>query len=118
MDLQTFIKETLCQISNGMIEAQEALRDSGVRINPPYMYEGGEYLTAEHKSITVRSLQKIDFDIAVTASKKQQAEGKLSIEIFSAKIGGDGSVEKANSSASRISFQLVALLPQSSIEDR
>lgn len=40
MDLQEFIKETLVQITNGVIATQEIIKDTGCYINPEGFHSG------------------------------------------------------------------------------
>lgn len=82
MELKAFIEETLCQIAEAMNGAQSRLEYLGVNINPPYMVEEGEYVDASHRSSTVHCLQKVDFDIAVTASSGMKKDGELSISVL------------------------------------
>lgn len=110
MDLRTFITETLCQISDGMIDAQAALKDKGVRINPPYeIDENGRFRCVNENS---QHFQSIEFDIALTTSAKSNAEGGFSIEIWGAKLGGDKGKEAKAEAVSRVRFTIAAMLPQ------
>lgn len=115
MDLKTFIKETLCQISEGMIEAQEELKDKGVRINPPYNIDDqGNFENAE--TTTSKEIgghyQSIEFDVALTAIDSSKTGGRFSIAVAVANLTGGKVKEEASSSFSRIRFRIAALLPQ------
>lgn len=116
MELKAFIEETLCQIAEAMNGAQSRLEYLGVNINPPYMVEEGEYVDASHRSSTVHCLQKVDFDIAVTASSGMKKDSELSISVLAAKLGGAAATESVNSAVSRIRFQLVVRMPQGKFE--
>lgn len=110
MDLRTFIKETLCQISDGMIDAQAALKDKGVRINPPYEIDkNGKFRCVNENS---QHFQSIEFDIALTTSAKSNIDGGFSIEIWGAKLGGDKGKEATSEAVSRVKFSIAAMLPQ------
>ena len=121
MDLKTFVEETLCQLAEGIEAAQGRLAGRGVLINPPFVPGSGGSLivnldTLAGRDSYARYLQKIDFDIAVTASDAKQCGGRFSISVLSARIGADGKNENFNSSVSRIRFQVVARLPQCNVE--
>lgn len=73
---------------------------------------------AEAMESNMRCLQKIEFDVAVTAAETGRKDGGLSISVLTAKIQGEASSESVNSSVSRIRFQVVAQLPQARLEDR
>ncbi len=114
MDLRTFIKETLCQISDGMIDAQAALKDKGVRINPPYeILDGNISVTNE----VTKCYQFIDFDIALTATDDSKASGGMGLAVLAAKLGGNIEKGKSTAAASRVQFRIAALLPQNKSED-
>lgn len=118
MDLKTFVEEALCQIAEAMESAQTRLKDKGVRINPLYRVTPDH----EYEAIALKNypalLQKIEFDVAVTATETGRKDGGMSISVFTAKIQGEGSSESVNSSVSRIRFQIVAQLPHAKSEDK
>lgn len=116
MDLRTFIRETLCQIANGMTDAQAELRDKGVKINPPhYIDKSGGIRDASPDSACY---QTIDFDIALTAVEDQKSGGAMGIAVMGAKIGGGKEMLQSTSAVSRIQFRIVAHLPQSKSDMR
>ena len=113
MDLRTFITETLCQISDGMIDAQTALKDKGVRINPPHQKNGDAYVKNKPgKYVDINAIsQSIEFDIALTTSTTSGGKGGGSISVLSMSLKAEGGKEDANSSVSRVRFTLVVDLP-------
>lgn len=113
MDLQTFIKETLCQISNGMIEAQEALKEKGVTINPKHSKDTlGCRPVEDNIQESLTQLQIINFDIALTATDTTKTGGGVTIAVVVATLKGQASKEALNSSLSRVQFEVVARLPR------
>ena len=113
MQLDTFITETLKSLIKGVKDAQDFANDNGARINPhigkhdfdkfPTTYFGNEE--------GARSLQTIDFDIAVTTSSQQETGGHGGINVLSVKIGGQLSDKDINESVSRIKFSINVALP-------
>ncbi len=100
MDLETFIAETLRQIVKGVKTAQEHEDCKGGQINP--------YLDRE-RSI---SIKQIEFDVALTVTEGTEKQGKGNLGIASVfGVGGQASSTSANSSVSRIKFEVPVVLP-------
>lgn len=114
MDLRSFIRETLCQISDGMIDAQEALRDKGIKINPPHTVQSGEFkiLGFPERQPEGDYYQSIDFDIALTVSDATKGGGGVGLSVLSVSLKAGLEEENLNSSVSRVRFRIAALLPQ------
>ena len=120
MDLRTFIKETLCQISDGMIDAQAALKDKGVKVNPPYTIDINGNFQNVAKTVNPNfsdHFQVIDFDIALTVTDDKKTTGGMSLSVLAAKLGGSVEKDKSTAAVSRVRFRIAALLPQSKFED-
>ncbi len=95
MDLETFIAETLRQIVKGVETAQQHSDCKKATIN----YTSGTTM--------------IDFDVAVTVSEGSNKQGKGNIGVASVfGIGGQANSTTANTSVSRIKFQLSVILPE------
>jgi hypothetical protein len=62
---------------------------------------------ADSNAINSEYIQKVEFDIAVTVSKKGEGGGKAGIKIFSAmEVSGEGKKSHEESSVSRIKFTI------------
>jgi hypothetical protein len=107
MDLDQFVKDSLVAIFAGTAEAQEAVSKMdpggdpkfGPRINPcPRTFVGmTDLLTADR-----RLIQRIGFDVAVTAGNSSGAGAKVTVFGAGFDVGG----KKENSSVSRITFSV------------
>lgn len=120
MDLQVFVREALVQVTRGVVEADEALREVGGLVNPH-----GVYLTnapgAQQPFVSWdpqgagrhRLAQVVEFDIAVYVSEEQAkgAGGGLKISILHA--GGHAEVGTASGSESRLRFSVPLVMPPS-----
>ena len=62
-------------------------------------------------------LQKVDFDVAVTAAEKEAGGGNFAVEVVMAKIGLGNQGEKSSAMVSRIQFQVVVDLPHYKSEE-
>jgi hypothetical protein len=113
MDLKDFVKETLVQISTGVQESIEEVRESGGFTNPAAL--GGT--KGENKS-HVGSMGEgqnvfwVDFDVAVTVDENSEVSGggKLKVAgVFS--VGGEAGSGTKSSSTNRVSFRIPLALP-------
>lgn len=121
MDLKDFVSETIVQISQGIMEAQEKTKELGAVINPPTKgpADGNLFTTVGNIDYVV---QKIDFDICVSVESSNSKESKGKLGVVTAFVGGK--VEKgteensANQSVNRIKFSIPCLLPWGKIQNQ
>ena len=116
MELQDFISTTLIQIARGIEMAANELDDSKAVVNPrnvntrvPEEADIYGYLDTKRKFYKV--VQKIEFDVAVTAEKGTETKGGIGIQVGSIGLGTQGKSENASSSVSRIKFSIPMTLP-------
>lgn len=115
LDLETFVKQTLIQISKGVDGAANELSKNHSVIISPY----GAYNKATSfnntaiptkKERNIFNNREIEFDIAVTASEENSndinTKAKLTIKVVSASIGSDEIKTIQNSTISRVKFSL------------
>ena len=88
MELQDFIKNTLVQIARGIESAATELKGSKAIVNPRNVGTSSVqdehiygYLNTNKKFYKV--VQKIDFDVAVTAEKSKETKGGMGISVGS-----------------------------------
>lgn len=117
MELKEFIKQSITQISEALIETNDELQAKGVVVNPGGVQVnsdtsqayGRTSILSKHQNEVV---QKIDFDIAVTVQDEQKAGAGAKISVLSLKLGADGSVNYSNKSESRIKFIVPIIYPE------
>ncbi len=104
MDLKDFISGSITDIADAVKAADAALREHGGMVNP------GTH-TDNMAGSFVAPRTKLDFDVAITASKKDNvgAEAKAKIFVVEASLGGKG--EMSSESVSRLSFSIDVVLP-------
>ena len=95
MELETFIRSTFNDIIQGVLKAQDDVKETGAIIN----------------AFDDVNLRNINFDIATTVEKTIEGEGKGSAKVVVAGISLGGSVAKSDSVVSRISFTIPVVLP-------
>ncbi len=97
MQLKEFVSETLKQIVEGVKDAQQPAYIRGAVIAP---YSD--------------CLEKVEFDVAVTAVEKTEKEGKAGIIVWSIGAGVRGEAESSTSTVHRIKFSVPVELPKGS----
>jgi hypothetical protein len=108
MDLKEFITETLVQITNGVIKAQELIKDTGAYINPEGLHSG-ENLQPGYGG-QVRHIQKVKMSVAVNVIENSENKAGISVlSVFSAGFSTKNS--DVNSVTNRIEFEIPISVP-------
>lgn len=104
MDLKDFISGSIADIAEAVRAADATLKEHGGMVNP------GTH-TDNMAGSFVAPRTRLDFDVAITASKQSEggAEVKAKIFVVEASLGGKG--EKTSQSVSRLSFSIDVVLP-------
>jgi hypothetical protein len=118
MDLQEFIKESLVQISKGIIEANEALADTDAVVNPTgvqaYSTEAKAYGRVDERFKDKDSIvHLVKFDVALHAEAGTETGGGLKLSIASIGVGAEGKSSDSEKSESRIQFDIPMVYPNS-----
>jgi hypothetical protein len=113
MELKDFVAEALVQIQEGVQEAiarRSQNREATGAISPQFF----DFKSAiDPDAGWDKYIQKVDFDLAVSASDKKGAEGKGSIKIFSiADVGGSKTKSSETSTVCRVKFTIPIIPPR------
>jgi hypothetical protein len=114
MDIKQFLSESINEIVDGVVLAQEKTRSKGAIVNPSglnFKSEAFPMFNIDDNSATA----VIDFDLAITISEDKKSETKLNVSagIFGIGAKGDvggGSSEK-ESNIHRLKFKIPVHLP-------
>lgn len=114
MNLDEFVAQTLLNISKGVQQAQEGVRDLGGYVNPATRTIAQAAATGSHFGYAEKGTNVflVDFDVAVRVTDAKEGGGKGEIAVagfFSA--GGGGKSASSNESTSRIQFKVPLALP-------
>lgn len=113
MDLKDFVKETLVQISTGVQESIEAVRESGGFTNPAATGKVKSDNSSHFGSMGEgQNVFLVDFDVAVTVDESSESSGggKLKVAgVFS--LGCEAGGVSKSSSSNRVSFKIPLALP-------
>lgn len=109
MELQEFIKTTLVQITNGVIEAQKELNESGCLINPEgFTMEGGQ-IRKGYKN-EYRAIQKIKMNVILSVSENEGSKKGIGVaKVINAGLNSEQS--SSNNKQTSIEFEIPVAFP-------
>jgi hypothetical protein len=113
MELREYIAETLKQLIDGIVDAQEYAETKGASINPRGLKHGfqSHQLEVAQDSVQTEIPQMIEFDVAVTVS--ESGEAKAGVGVFAVVgVGAHAIMQDANVKANRIRFSMPVMFPQ------
>lgn len=114
MQLDEFISETLKAIIKGTKDSQEFAKQSRAIVNPRIPGPTGRpnliRMEADEDNSVISS---IEFDVAVTASSKQESGISGGINVLSINLGGKKEDTDLHQTVSRIKFTISVALPSS-----
>lgn len=113
MELKEFIKTAITDITEAVSELQEELKN-GTIVNPSLTQ--GEHGKSVLVNNEVRMMERLNFDIAVTATEATGLNGnaKAGISVFGAKVGAENKERTEN--VSRLTFSLPLVLPATHVK--
>ncbi len=108
MELKDFIKETVTQIVDGVVEAQAAIGQHGAEINPKKVQfkEAGQL--NYHNS---GKPQMVEFDVGLTSIQKTGSAEGIGVFLGSISLGKKNDQGTEHAAVSRIRFSLPLVLP-------
>lgn len=113
MELKEFIKTAIADITGAVSELQQELKNGAI-VNPtfPSGQQGSHLLVGDE----VRAIEKLNFDIAVTATETTELNGnaKAGISVFGAKVGAENTEKIEN--LSRLTFSIPLILPSTHVK--
>ena len=118
MELKEFVKTAIQDITNAVSELQSELKNGSI-VSPsmPSTIANSTVMDPDNGSIN-RKISNIDFDVALTVGDSGTIEscGKVGIQIFSAKIGGEN--KSHTEDVSRITFSIPVVLPTAHVKSK
>lgn len=111
MELQEFIKNTLIQITNGVIEAQQELKNTGCIINPKGDYARNKMTKSSNDNDThYRSIQKIKMNVVVNVTENVGSKSGIGVaKIIKAGIDSEESI--SNGKVTSLEFEIPISFP-------
>ena len=109
MELQEFIKETLVQITNGVIEAQKEIKETGCLINPQGFSSSNQQIRTGFRN-EYRSIQKVKMNVLLSVSEnKGKSSGINVVQIVKAGVNAEES--ETNNKVTSIEFEVPIAFP-------
>jgi len=109
MELKEFIKSTLIEITKGVVDAQDALKETGCLINPPSITQSGENMKIGFVN-QYRNIQKIKMNIAVTVVENSGTKANIGVySVLKAGVNSENLI--SNEKVSTIEFEIPIALP-------
>ncbi|MCV3766464.1 hypothetical protein [Rhizobium sp. TRM95796] len=107
MELKAFVKAALNDVMDAVQETIEERKVAGKH----------GYINPKTHDPDEMEIDTISFDVAISAGTKTQGGGEAGLEVFSVKIGANGSREHESSNVSRIQFTLGVSWPHTHVLD-
>lgn len=118
MDLKDFVKSSLSQVAEGIIEANNALKDTDAIVNPAEIVVNSDNSQAygrtkrpELKEDPTRVVEKVEFDVAVTVQEGESTNAGIKVSVMSIGLGAGGESSLTQGSQSRIKFTVPMVFP-------
>jgi hypothetical protein len=108
MELKDFIKETITQIIEGVVEAQQEINKHGAEINPKKVQfnEDGKY-----NHYVSGKPHFVEFDIGLTSIQKSGSSEGIGVFLGALSLGKKNEDGNEHTAISRIKFSLPVVLP-------
>lgn len=118
MELKEFIKETLIQISEGIIESQKNLSEKGAVIVPKYSVKGTDFHFVDENNSTRQQVNDVNFKVGIKVENISGEKAGIAVitGLFSA--AGQASSENVNQSISSIEFTIPVIYPSGNNPER
>ena len=107
MNLKEFIRDTLTQIAEGAVEAQQHINTLGGEVTPEI--RSGSYLElGRHGLLSAKNgyAHMVEFDVALTSSEGTGTKGGIGVFLGAVTLGTGGESKSESSSLSRIKFSI------------
>ena len=112
MDLKDFVKEALVQITEGVKESQEIIREHGGYANPATGTSSSNIDAHIGNLKDGQSIYLVDFDISVSVTESTGINGSSKLTVASLfNLGAGVESSDSNSTLSRIAFKVPLALP-------
>ena len=111
MNIEDFVRETLVQITNGVVQAQRQLDKSGALVNPHMRVILKEHSIGQAEMHAGEVVSLVEFDVAVRATEGKETKGGIGVVAGVISLGSAGKSDSSSGSESRIKFSVPLLLP-------
>lgn len=123
MELEDFVSESLKQIIKGIQSAQDFAQKEGrgAKINPrgiTGLKKDSKGQRQPHDISTKLPVERVEFDVAVTASETSEKKGGGGLRVWVVSVGAEVGKTAENMTVSRIRFSVPVVLPDPSTREK
>jgi len=111
MNLKDFVRDTLTQIVDGVIEARKILVEKNADVNPIGGHFDQAALGGKQWSFEKGITEFVNFNVALTQEDATGTKGGIGVFLGGVGLGAQGRSEASSGSLSRIEFRVPILLP-------
>lgn len=112
MELKEFVKETLIQITDGVIEAEEVCNPKGANVNPLLSNNHEAAMTAYGNSVSM-----VKFHVGLCESKDSSDKRGIGVFLANLGVGYSGNDSSSNTAITTIDFSIPIKLPYSKTDE-
>ena len=106
MELKEFVKETLIQITDGVIEAAKICKEKGAQVNPIMQTSEGLPHTQQNNSATL-----VKFHVGLCESSGATSKNGIGVFLASVGVGVVGNSEQKADAVTSVDFSIPIKLP-------
>ncbi|MRK22944.1 hypothetical protein [Pseudomonas sp. JG-B] len=123
MELKDFIANSLCEIAEGILDANERLKGTDAIISPAHFQAFSTGAQAYGRTLgnteskSTRIVEKVDFDVAIAVEAGTSKNAGLKISIAAVGINTGGELKDKKGTASRIKFSIPMVFPSRRVEE-
>lgn len=110
MELKQFVTESIVQITEGIVEAQQRLRDEWVRVNPKPPEGATAVSPMLYCADNGAAVFPLSFDVAVSA-EDVQGGGTVGIKVLNFGVDAQDNSQRSTSRVSRVAFTIPIAYP-------
>lgn len=113
MELKEFIKDSITQIVEGVVEAKGAIKDSGASIPSRYTVygeTGAAFSVAPTRDSA--SVEFVSFDVALTATTDSEVTAGIGVFLPALGMGTKGKTRREVEHLSRLQFRVPITMPK------
>ncbi len=114
MELKIFVAETLKQIVEGIVTAQQDLKERNVMVNPTATSKGadGVFRTASDSQVDgQKTVQMVEFEVVLGQTEGIEAGGRIGVFFSSVGVGAQEKSETGSSAVNKIKFSIPIVFP-------
>jgi len=112
MEIKDFIKGSLTEIVDAIIEFNEDMADKNIFVPSSNLYVNQDkFQYARDKNGNPHLIRDVEFDISVNVSEGKDGGGKFSLQIAGVNLSAGKNNERNNTAINRMKFSIPIVLP-------